>query len=140
MLAYKLEYVQKHLFPMNVVPLSNVTDISAYVPWFLACNRQRFPYWFGFPDPRNKDFLKYLEKQGNQEKRKLFLQEGCFDEPGKQDIPCIGTWIKVNKSLDDPGAGAWARPVKVKKELKPSSSSKCGTGKCHKSLVDKLTR
>ena len=139
MLAYKLEYVQNHLYPMNVDPMSNVTDVFAYVPWFLACNQQRYPYWFGLPDPRNKDFVQSLGQQGKvNTQKKLFLKEGCFDEPGKNEIPCLSGWIKVNNNLDDPGAGAWARPVRVKMEL-PSSPS-CGTGKCQKRVVDSLTR
>ena len=28
-----------------------------YIPWWLACNPQRFPYWFGQPDPRNKELV-----------------------------------------------------------------------------------
>lgn len=33
-----------------------------FVPWFLNCNRRRFPYWFGQPDPRNQALL-YALKQ-----------------------------------------------------------------------------
>ena len=28
-------------------------EVEARVPRYLACNRDRFPYWFGRPDPRN---------------------------------------------------------------------------------------
>ena len=28
-----------------------------YIPWWLACNPQRFPYWFGQPDPRNQELV-----------------------------------------------------------------------------------
>jgi len=32
--------------------IDQAADVESYVPWFLACNPQRFPYWFGNPDPR----------------------------------------------------------------------------------------
>ena len=28
-----------------------------HLPWYLSCNRERFPYWFGKSDPRNIDLL-----------------------------------------------------------------------------------
>ena len=28
-------------------------EVEARVPRYLACNQNRFPYWFGRPDPRN---------------------------------------------------------------------------------------
>ena len=30
---------------------------SVHLPWYLSCNRERFPYWFGKRDPRNLDLL-----------------------------------------------------------------------------------
>ena len=47
----------------NTVPLNKANDIKLYVPWFLACNPHRFPYWFGQPDPRNKDLLLAMRRQ-----------------------------------------------------------------------------
>ena len=38
-------------------PLDLAPDVTTYVPWFLDCNKHRFPYWFGDPDPRNYHFL-----------------------------------------------------------------------------------
>ena len=37
-------------------------DVEHYVPWFLACNPDRFPYWFGKPDPRNEDMEEALRR------------------------------------------------------------------------------
>ena len=37
-------------------------DVEHYVPWFLACNPDRFPYWFGKPDPRNEDMEEALHR------------------------------------------------------------------------------
>jgi len=49
--------------------LINITDadqahqnILGYIPWFLACNRDRFPYWYGEGDSRTKALL-YVLKQ-----------------------------------------------------------------------------
>ena len=35
----------------------DVKDIDLYIPWFLSCNTERFPYWFGLPDPRNNELF-----------------------------------------------------------------------------------
>jgi len=42
-------------------PIETVTDIDKYIPWFLECNQERFPYWYGRMDPRNGDFLKAMK-------------------------------------------------------------------------------
>ena len=49
--------------------LINITDadqehqhLLGYVPWFLSCNRDRFPYWYGDSDSRTKALL-YVLKQ-----------------------------------------------------------------------------
>ena len=44
--------------------VNSVEDISPEVPRYLACNRQRFPYWFGQNDPRNKKILQALREFG----------------------------------------------------------------------------
>ena len=41
-------------------PLDLATDVEHYVPWFLACNPDRFPYWYGLPDPRNEQILEAM--------------------------------------------------------------------------------
>ena len=43
-------------------PVESVTDMEMYVPWFLACNPDRFPYWFGRREPRNKLLHEVLQK------------------------------------------------------------------------------
>ena len=39
-------------------------DISPEVPHYLACNRARFPYWFGQNDPRNEKIVQALREFG----------------------------------------------------------------------------
>ena len=34
--------------------LSEAADIKPTLPWFLDCNRERFPYWFRKEEPRNQ--------------------------------------------------------------------------------------
>ena len=34
--------------------IEKVVDVTAEVPLSLDCNKERFPYWFGLSDPRNK--------------------------------------------------------------------------------------
>ena len=41
--------------------VESVTDMEMYVPWFLACNPERFPYWFGKPEPRNEVLRRVLQ-------------------------------------------------------------------------------
>ena len=42
-------------------PIAEGKDMEMYVPWFLACNPGRFPYWFGKPDPRNEVLRRELQ-------------------------------------------------------------------------------
>ena len=46
------------------------------VPWFLACNPGRYPYWYGEPDTRNKNLLAALNMGSShttlEDRRKLF--------------------------------------------------------------------
>ena len=119
-LIYTLDYKQDWLFPMLLDPLSKASDITPHVPWFLSCNKERFPYWFGDPDPRNREFLSALQcSQKNfwGEELKLFIEEGCFEESA-QDMPtrpCLEGWVKL-KMKDTPveyvgGAAGWGRYV-----------------------------
>ena len=41
-----------------------MTDKKAFIPWFLNCNRERYPYWFGKRDPRNEIYFKEIIKFG----------------------------------------------------------------------------
>ena len=43
-------------------PIAAVKDMAMYVPWFLACNPERFPYWFGKHDRRNEVLRRELHK------------------------------------------------------------------------------
>ena len=44
----------------------NVTnDTAEFVPWFLECNAERYPYWFGVKDPRNKFLHDAITKIGH---------------------------------------------------------------------------
>ena len=53
-------------FASRVTPLSRLAaderEALVFTPWFLACNRQRFPYVFGEPDPRNALVPAVVEK------------------------------------------------------------------------------
>ena len=42
--------------------MDKVRDMEKFVPWFLSCNPERYPYWIGKADPRNKDLLKSMKK------------------------------------------------------------------------------
>ena len=32
--------------------MEGVTDMERYMPWWLDCNKERFPYWYGQREPR----------------------------------------------------------------------------------------
>ena len=120
-LAYDLEYVQMAIHTMYLHNLTRAQDAEPHTPWFLECNKERYPYWWGEPDTRNKVFVDALKKGDHQdinddEETKLFLIEGCNEHFGENLIPCRESWIKINKTVDDPGAVVWARRVLIKKE------------------------
>jgi hypothetical protein len=48
---------RKHTEPFTnrIVPIASLgaeADALQKIPWFLACNRERYPYWWGEPDTR----------------------------------------------------------------------------------------
>ena len=63
----------KPFWKNTTVPLDKAPDVTPHVPWFLACNTHRFPYWFGQPDPRNYHLL-------------MAMRSGFKDRVGKRDM------------------------------------------------------
>ena len=41
--------------------LSVATDVEARLPWYLDCNRGRFPYWFNLDEPRHEKIQQTLQ-------------------------------------------------------------------------------
>ena len=41
--------------------MAGVTDMTAYVPWWLACNPARYPYWYGKREPRLSQLYEALQ-------------------------------------------------------------------------------
>ena len=41
--------------------VSSITDMERYIPWYLDCNRDRYPYWFGKLDSRNSFLAESLQ-------------------------------------------------------------------------------
>ena len=41
--------------------VSTVTDVSLYLPWWLACNPDRYPYWWGRSEPRLRQLLQAMK-------------------------------------------------------------------------------
>ena len=42
--------------------MSEVSDITPYLPWWLECNKERFPYWFGEREPRLRQLYQALQR------------------------------------------------------------------------------
>ncbi len=57
---YNLDYAKP--FQRRLDPVDSITDMQRFVPWFLKCNPQRYPYWFGKPDQRNRDLQEALKE------------------------------------------------------------------------------
>merc|ERR1719468_1108685 len=57
---YKLQY--RPMFLDKSDPVAEATDLIPKIPYYLSCNRERFPYWFGHPDKRNGDFLDKIKQ------------------------------------------------------------------------------
>ena len=49
---YNLE--SRACWKANRDDIEDAKDVEKYIPWFLECNQDRYPYWFGKPDPRNQ--------------------------------------------------------------------------------------
>ena len=43
-------------------PIANVSDIDSYIPWWLNCNKERYPYWFGQKEPRTLNFYEAIQR------------------------------------------------------------------------------
>ena len=98
-LLYRWEYIQHGVVSFGITdedfdPAETVTDIRyphitliihpsflnllirPEIPWFLACNKERYPYWFGTPDPRNQVLWAALNKRdiplSDHQREKLF--------------------------------------------------------------------
>ena len=56
-------------------PVAKARDLIPKIPYYLSCNKERFPYWFGQPDRRNGDFLDKI-KQFKQQKG-FHVQNKC---------------------------------------------------------------
>ena len=57
---YNLDYAKP--FQRRLDPVDSIKDMQRFVPWFLKCNPQRYPYWFGEPDQRNRDLQEALKE------------------------------------------------------------------------------
>ena len=55
--------------------LSGAPDVDADVPYHLRCNKDRFPYWYGKHDPRNKKLKERIEKF--KQKHKFSVENKC---------------------------------------------------------------
>ena len=52
----------KDCWRKSVDNAKDAPDVVQYLPWFLSCNLDRYPYWLGQLDPRNLDLYQSLEK------------------------------------------------------------------------------
>ena len=87
-----LNEAQKEAYTLKRRPewrarLHNLDALSAeelawlrHVPWWLACNPLRFPYWYGKPEPRNAALLYVLQQVANHASYEDV--ETCFKERG----------------------------------------------------------
>ena len=54
--------VDKQCWLAQCDSMDKVTDVNKFIPWFLTCNPNRYPYWIGEADSRNEDLLKSMQK------------------------------------------------------------------------------
>ena len=87
MIFYQNSFVLDDLDTVN-------SEMNFQIPKSLSCNRNRFPYWFGEKDARNKQFhkmfqniqkdynLSHLEGKGNCQdifsKKYLYINESVY--------------------------------------------------------------
>ena len=41
--------------------MESVSDVVTRVPWWLECNKARFPYWYGVREPRLEALYEALQ-------------------------------------------------------------------------------
>ena len=63
--VYSLSY--RMMWQEALDPVESVHDVDFQLPWFLDCNRERFPYWYGRLDPRNDLLLDRITNFKNKE-------------------------------------------------------------------------
>ena len=54
--------VDKQCWLAQCDSMDKVKDVEKFIPWFLTCNPNRYPYWIGEADSRNEDLLKSMQK------------------------------------------------------------------------------
>jgi len=69
MMVYNLD--TKSFWKSKVDEIEKVDDISKQLPWFLECNPDRYPYWFGKPDPRNAQLMTAMRSGGTKDEKPL---------------------------------------------------------------------
>ena len=97
----------------RIDPISSVTDIISNLPWWLACNQARYPYWFGQSDPRNELLLKAMQSEPSQKNSNtLNIARGTTDPGYWVHNPWKITfwrWNEIHVWLQEPGleSKAW---------------------------------
>ena len=61
-IQYILHTIRLYIYISLPDPVAEATDLIPKIPYYLSCNRERFPYWFGHPDKRNGDFLDKIKQ------------------------------------------------------------------------------
>jgi len=69
MMVYNLD--TKPFWRSEVDEIEKVDDISKQLPWFLECNPDRYPYWFGKPDPRNVQLVAAMHSGAKRDEKPL---------------------------------------------------------------------
>ena len=82
--------VQFWKFKCILDPVEFAKDVEAKLPWFLDCNRERFPYWFGREDGRNKILLERIKKMKisieGAKKCPFLLTRTLYGDPNNKGI------------------------------------------------------
>jgi len=76
LMVYNLD--TKPFWKPLVDDIEAVEDIPKKLPWFLECNPDRFPYWFGKLDPRNAHLLAAMHSGGPKKDQKPLVSTYDF--------------------------------------------------------------
>ena len=94
--------VDKQCWLAQCDDMKEVLDVEKFVPWFLSCNPNRYPYWFGHPDPRNEDLHRSMQDVNHslQHVAQSYWTRSDVQKLFKKSIFAISGSKKVGKNFN----------------------------------------
>ena len=96
----KHHYLEYRKFWLSRIdPIAKVNDIDPYIPWWLECNKERFPYWFGEREPRLEQLFEAFQKPHQYNLDSFMFYEQNFDRT-RTLMSSVALWEHVSWHSD----------------------------------------